>query len=159
MASTGEVGCLGKNMDEAILLAMQATQVKKPKKGILLSTGREKEKLKFLKVADALLSLGVPIYATKGTCEYMKERGFETGCVHWNRTPRAVDLIKEGKVDFVINIHKSLDLDELAHNAEIRKTAIRCGCSLMTNSEKLITYLKAFTAYDKLYNGDDLINL
>ncbi|MDR1195440.1 MAG: carbamoyl-phosphate synthase (glutamine-hydrolyzing) large subunit, partial [Endomicrobium sp.] len=117
MASTGEVGCLGKNFNQAILLAMEATQIRKPKKGILLSTGREKDKVKFMEVIDNVYKLGVPIYATKGTGEYLQKRGYEVNIVHWNRSPRAVDTIIEGKVDLVINVAKNLTVDELKNNS------------------------------------------
>jgi carbamoyl-phosphate synthase large subunit len=159
MASTGEVGCLGKNFNEAMLLSMEATKVVKPKKGILLSSGREKDKVKFMEVADNLFKLGVPVYATKGTGEYMQKRGYAVNIVHWNRTPRAVDTIIDGKVDFVINISKNLTVDELKNNSEIRKTAVRCGCSILTNLEKVIAHLRAFDSYEELQKLENLISL
>ena len=159
MASTGEVGCLGKSFNHAMLLAMEGTQIKKPVKGILLSTGREKDKVKFMEVADNLYKLGIPVYATKGTAEYMRERGYKTETVHWNRSPRAVDTIIDGKVDFVININKNFTVDELKNNSEIRKTAVKCGCSILTNLEKVMAYLKAFDSYEELQNLYNLISL
>jgi carbamoyl-phosphate synthase large subunit len=159
MASTGEVGCLGKNFNQAMLLAMEATQIRKPKKGILLSTGREKDKVKFMEVIDSVYKLGVPIYATKGTGEYLQKRGYEVNVVHWNRSPRAVDTIIEGKADLVINVAKNLTVDELKNNSEIRKTAVKCGCSILTNLEKSIAYLRAFDSYDELQNIEQMISL
>ncbi|MCL2335654.1 MAG: ATP-grasp domain-containing protein, partial [Endomicrobia bacterium] len=159
MASTGEVGCLGKSFNHAMLLAMEGTQIKKPVKGILLSTGREKDKVKFMEAADNLYKLGVPVYATKGTAEYMQKRGYKTEVVHWNRSPRAVDTIIDGKVDFVINISKNLTVDELKNNSEIRKTAVKCGCSILTNLEKVMAYVRAFDSYEELQNLDKLISL
>ncbi|MDR1695248.1 MAG: carbamoyl-phosphate synthase (glutamine-hydrolyzing) large subunit [Endomicrobium sp.] len=159
MASTGEVGCLGKKFDEAMLLSMEATKVVKPKKGILLSTGREKDKVKFMEVVDSLYKLGVPVYATKGTGEYLQKHGYEVNIVHWNRTPRAVNTIIDGKVDFVININKNLTVDELKNNSEIRKTAVKCGCSILTNLEKTMAYLRAFDSYESLQKIEDMISL
>ncbi|MDR3112728.1 MAG: carbamoyl-phosphate synthase (glutamine-hydrolyzing) large subunit [Elusimicrobiota bacterium] len=150
MSSTGEVGCLGRNFNEAMLLAMSATKVTKPSKGILLSTGREKDKVKFMEVIDNIYKLNVPVYATKGTAKYLEEKGYKALMVHWNSFPRAVDTIIEGKVDFVININKDLSVEELKHNSEIRKTAVRCGCSILTNLEKAIAYLRAFDSYQDL---------
>lgn len=158
MGSTGEVGCLGNNFNQAMLLSMEATQTKKPKKGILLSSGRERDKLKFMEVVDSLYKLNVPIYATTGTAKYLKEKGYNVNVVHWNDSPRAVDIIRDGKVDFVINIHKNFDLTDRKDNAEIRKTAIKCGCSILTNIEKVMAYLKAFDDYEKLQKSN-CINL
>jgi carbamoyl-phosphate synthase large subunit len=159
MASTGEVGCLGEKFDHAMLLSMEATQVKKPRKGILLSTGREKDKVKFMEVIDNLYKLAVPVYATKGTAKYLEDRGYKVNVVHWNRDPRAVDIIINGKVDFVININKSLSVDELNNNSEIRKTAVKCGCSILTNLEKVIAYLRAYDSYEELQNLKNCITL
>jgi carbamoyl-phosphate synthase large subunit len=159
MASTGEVGCLGEKFDHAMLLSMEATHIIRPKKGILLSTGREKDKVKFMDVIDNLYELGIPVYATKGTARYLEDRNYKVNIVHWNRSPRAVNVIMDGKVDFVININKDLSVDELHNNSEIRKTAVRCGCSLLTNLEKVIAYLKAFDSYDELQHIENCISL
>jgi carbamoyl-phosphate synthase large subunit len=159
MASTGEVGCLGKKFNHAMLLSMEATHVRRPKKGILLSTGREKDKVKFMDVIDNLYELGIPVYATKGTARYLEDRNYKVNIVHWNRNPRAVDVIMDGKVDFVININKDLSVDELHNNSEIRKTAVRCGCSILTNLEKAMAYLKAYDSYDELQHIESCISL
>jgi carbamoyl-phosphate synthase large subunit len=159
MASTGEAGCLGKNFNQAILLSLEATNIRRPKKGILLSTGREKDKVKFMEVVDNLFKLNVPVYATKGTGEYLQKRGYEVNIVHWNRNPRAVDIIIDGKVDFVINVAKSLTVDELKNNSEIRKTAVKCGCSILTNLEKAMAYLRAYDSYEELQNIQEMIRL
>ncbi|MDR0800893.1 MAG: carbamoyl-phosphate synthase (glutamine-hydrolyzing) large subunit [Endomicrobium sp.] len=159
MASTGEVGCLGEKFNHAMHLSMEATQIRKPKKGILLSTGREKDKVKFMEVVDNLYKLGVPVYATKGSAKYLESKGYAVNTVHWNRSPRAVDIIIDGKVDFVININKNLSVDELHNNSEIRKTAVKCGCSILTNLEKAIAYLRAYDSYDELQNIEKCIGL
>ncbi|MDR1418032.1 MAG: carbamoyl-phosphate synthase (glutamine-hydrolyzing) large subunit [Endomicrobium sp.] len=159
MSSTGEVGCLGEKFDHAMLLSMEATQIKKPQKGILLSTGREKDKVKFMEVMDNLYKLDVPIYATKGTAKYLEDKGYKVNVVHWNRSPRAVDSIIDGKVDFVININKNLSVGELNNNAEIRKTAVKYGCSILTNLEKAIAYLRAYDSYKELQDIENYITL
>lgn len=162
MASTGEVGCLGKNFNHALLLAMESTQIKKPVKGILLSTGREKDKVKFMSVIDNLYKLNLPIYATSGTAKYLEERGYKVNTVHWSSSqgePKAVDIITEGKVDLVINIKKNLEMDEFHNNARIRKTAVRCGCSILTNLEKAIAYLRSYDSYNELENIESLIHI
>ncbi|MDR0646636.1 MAG: carbamoyl-phosphate synthase (glutamine-hydrolyzing) large subunit [Elusimicrobiota bacterium] len=159
MASTGEVGCIGKNFNEAMLLAMESTQIKTPKKGILLSTGRERDKIKFMEVINNVYAFGLPVYATWGTAEYLQARGYNAVQLGYHKSPTPLDIIKEGKVDFVINVHKSLDLTELEYNSAIRKLAVKCNCSLLTNLEKSIAYLKAFDSYQALLEKEDLIHL
>ncbi len=150
MGSTGEVGCLGKDFNQAMILSLEATQIKKPVKGVLVSSGREKDKIKFMEVIENLYKLNVPVYATAGTSKYLQSKGYTVNTVHWHQTPRATDIIKDGKVDFVINIHKTFDIVERKENATIRKAAIKCGCSLLTNMEKVIAYLKSLDEYDNL---------
>jgi carbamoyl-phosphate synthase large subunit len=159
MASTGEVGCIGKNFNEAMLLAMESTQVKTPKKGILLSTGRERDKIKFMEVIKNVYNFNVPVYATFGTAQYLREHGYNAIPVRYHHEPTPLDIIKQGKVDFVINVHKSLDLTELEYNSSIRKMAVKCNCSLLTNLEKSIAYLKAVESYRDLLEKDDIICL
>lgn len=158
MGSTGEVGCLGKDFNQAMILSLEATQIKKPVKGILVSSGRDKDKIKFMEVVENLYKLNVPVYATTGTANYLKERGYNVHTVDWVQEPKAMDVITDGKVDFVINIHKTFDITERKENAIIRKAAIRCGCSLLTNMEKVIAYLKSLDEYEKL-KTENCINL
>ncbi|MDR0952867.1 MAG: ATP-grasp domain-containing protein, partial [Elusimicrobiota bacterium] len=159
MASTGEVGCIGKHFNEAMLLAMESTQIKTPKKGILLSTGREKDKIKFMEVIKNVYGFNLPVYATWGTAEYLKAHGYNAIKLGYHKSPTPLDILKEGKVDFVINIHKSLDLTELEYNSSIRKLAVKTNCSLLTNLEKSIAYFKAFDSYRDLLYKDELIHL
>jgi carbamoyl-phosphate synthase large subunit len=70
-----------------------------------------------------------------------------------------VDVIIDRKVDFVININKNLSVDEINNNSEIRKTAVKCGCSILTNLEKAIAYLRAYDSYDELQNIENCIGL
>ncbi|XRK16187.1 carbamoyl-phosphate synthase large subunit [Elusimicrobium posterum] len=159
MASTGEVGCIAKNFNEAMLLAMESTQIRVPKKGILLSTGREKDKIKFMEIIENVYKFNLPVYATYGTAKYLEEHGYKAISLSYHKEPTPLTILKEGKVDFVVNVHKSLDLEELEYNSSIRKLAVKSNCSLLTNLEKSIAYFKAFDSYKDLYEKDELINL
>lgn len=148
MASTGEVGCIGHSFDEALLLAMQASHVKAPTKGVLVSSGKEKDKLKFLAAAKILVKKGIPIFATKGTADYLREHGFTVTKLDWpGEGPNDTNMaIRQGKVDMVINIPKNTHRDEITRGTMIRRAAVQYGCSLMTNMEKVTAYM---TAIDK----------
>ncbi len=150
MGSTGEVGCLGKNFNQALMLSLEATQIKKPKKGILISSGTDRDKIKFMEVIDNLYKLNIPVYATTGTAKFLRERGYNVHTVNRTENPKAVDIIREGKVDFVINIYKTFDITDKKYNSIIRKTAVKCGCSVLSNMEKVIAYLKSLDERDKL---------
>ena len=67
MASTGEVGCLGDDVSEAVLTSMLAVGQRVPEKNILLSTGTPKQKVAMLDAAKMLATKGYNLFATGGT--------------------------------------------------------------------------------------------
>jgi len=95
MASTGEVACLGDDLQEALLKAMLAAGFRLPQKSILLSLGGEENKQKFLPAARELAGTGLKIYATEGTSRFLKRHGIETSRlykIHQNRQPNLKDF-------------------------------------------------------------------
>ena len=146
MASTGEVGCIGEDFESAYLLAMESAKVFAPKKGILLSAGPEHEKVKFLPWARKLVDMGVPLYATEGTAIFLRDHNVHVTKVAWPGEQEGIDpieLIRSKQIDFVVNIPKNLQRDELTHGTQIRLAATRFGCSLITNMEKMIAYVQS----------------
>lgn len=59
MVSTGEVGCLGSDTNDAILKSMLSVGYKIPKQNILLSTGTAKQKVDMLAAAELLYKKGI----------------------------------------------------------------------------------------------------
>ena len=64
MASTGEVGCIGDDVSEAVLKSMLSVGLRIPEKNILLSTGTPKQKVAMLDAAKMLASKGYNLFAT-----------------------------------------------------------------------------------------------
>ncbi|MCX6126845.1 MAG: carbamoyl-phosphate synthase (glutamine-hydrolyzing) large subunit [Proteobacteria bacterium] len=162
MASTGEVGCIGRDFESAYLLAMEASKIFPPKTGVLVSTGPETEKYKFLPWAKVLVTLGIPLFATEGTAKYL--RAHEVPCqeVAWPGEDGgldAVELIRTKKVDFVLNIPKNLQSTELTHGSTIRQAATQFGCSVVTNMEKMIAYVQALEYHKNFHKTHDLLVL
>jgi carbamoyl-phosphate synthase large subunit len=157
MASTGEVGCIGKDFEEAYLLAMESSKIYAPQKGILISAGTELEKIKFLPSARILEKQNIPLYATEGTAKFLTEHGLKVTCVDWPQIPNhpsppkygldPVELIRTKAVDFVLNIPKNTQSEELTHGRMIRQAATRFGCSLITNMEKMNAYVQSLDSY------------
>ena len=135
MASTGEVGCIGSNFDEALLLSLEAAKVRPPQKGVLVSAGSEENKLKFLEAAECLKSLKIPMYATAGTAKYLAERGYEVTTLPWpdESDDNVIKAIKEGVVDFVVNLPKNSLKSELTNGTRIRQAAVTFDCPLLTD--------------------------
>ena len=90
--------------------------------------------------AAALSLLGLAIvamFATGGTAEFLKKNGIEATVTTWplDEKPNcAVDLIKEKKVDLVINIPKHFQKEELTNDYLIRRAAGPILIALVTGS-------------------------
>jgi carbamoyl-phosphate synthase large subunit len=161
MASTGEVGCIGENVDHALLLAMEASGVYRPEKGVLVSSGSEKEKLRFLPAAKILVELGIPLFATKGTAKYLQDHGFPVTALDWpGEGPNdVIQAIKDGKVDFVINIPKNSQRGELTRGSLTRQAAVKFGCSLLTNMEIVTAYIQALDRCPEFLARHEVLSL
>ncbi len=161
MASTGEVGCIGENVDHALLLAMESSGVFRPEKGVLVSSGSEKEKLRFLPAAKILTELGIALFATKGTAKYLQDHGFPVTALDWpGEGPNdVIQAIKDGKVDFVINIPKSSQRGELTRGSLTRQAAVKFGCSLLTNMEIVIAYVQALGRCPEFLTNHQVLSL
>jgi carbamoyl-phosphate synthase large subunit len=161
MASTGEVGCIGKTFEEALLLSLEAAKVKRPKKGVLVSAGPEHEKLKFLESAAYFQKINLPIFATGGTAKFLASHGIKVETLDWpGQGPRdVIRAIKDGLVDLVINVPKNLQRQELSYGAQIRQAATQFGCSLITNMEATTAFASALARYPDFLASHDVMPL
>ena len=149
MASTGEVGCIGHTFEEALLLALEASKVTPPKVGILVSAGTENEKFRFLESARIFEQLGIPMYATPGTASYLSSHGIKVTAVPWPKEGAhdVLELIRQGKVDLVLNIPKNDRTDELTNGAQVRQAAVQLGIPLLTNIEKITVFARSLASF------------
>lgn len=149
MASTGEVGCLGDDTDEAVLKSLLAVGLRVPHKAVLLSTGTPKQKADMLEAAHMLHRAGLTIYATGGTCQFLNENGIPAVRVYWPSTPdmqpQAIDLLHNKQVDLVVNMPKNFTGTELSNGRMIRRAAVDLNIPLLTNSRLASAFIRAFT--------------
>ena len=146
MASTGEVGCLGNDFDEAFLKALLSVGFKLPIRSILLSSGTIESKAELLESIRMLLNLGVKFYATRGTANFLKNNGIPAEILNWpleRKQPNTLDFIKSGKIDLVINIPKSYQETELTNDYMIRRTAVDYNVPLITNRQFAMRFAEA----------------
>ncbi len=150
MASTGEVGCLGDDINEALLKSMISTGFTIPESSVLFSVGLESDKSALLEYVFMLVKEGFKIYATSGTAEYFRRYGIESETVYKlseNSSPSVVDIIKEGKVDLVVNIPSDYGFQEQMDGYVIRRAAIDYGVSLITNLQLIKALISAIVRY------------
>ncbi len=149
MASTGEVGCFGDDMHEALLHALLATGFRIPKRGVLLSLGPLVDKFWFAEEAKAIADeLHLPIFATPGTATALRSVGIE--CTSLAKRDdggdTAMDAIDEGKVDLVINIPREYDELGRPDGYLIRRRAVDSGIPLLTDLQLARAVVEALRA-------------
>lgn len=148
MASTGEVGCIGDDTNEAILTAMLSVGYRIPKKNILISSGSAKQKADLLIASKLLSQKGYNLYATGGSHKYLIDNNIPATLVHWpsdpDMQPQAMQMLKNKELDFVINIPKNLTQIELENGYKIRRAAVDFNVPLITNARLASAFIIAF---------------
>ncbi len=152
MSSTGEVGCLGDDTNQALLKSMLSVGHRIPKHTVLLSTGSAKQKAEMLDAAKELINHGYELYATGGTSKYLTENNIPNTKVYWpsdeGKAPQAMSLLHEKKIDMVVNIPKDLTPHELTNGYKIRRAAVDLNVPLITNSRLASAFIHAFCTLD-----------
>ena len=151
MSSTGEVGCIGDTLEEALLDALIATGYKIPskEKGIMISSGGAKEKAALLDSAIMLVKAGYTIYASEGTARYLNENGAKATAVAWpdehvKGEENIMDMIHDHRFDLIINIPKNHSKRELTNGYRIRRGAIDHNIPLITNARLACAFIESF---------------
>ena len=147
MSSTGEVGCLGDDFNEALLNAMIATGYNIPGKNILVSSGGLKGKVDLLEPIKRLQQSGYAIFATEGTAKFLGENGVNATVVSWpdeDGENKVMDMIADHKFDLIINVPKNHTKRELTNGYRIRRGAIDHNIPLMTNVRLAKAFIDAF---------------
>ena len=147
MSSTGEVGCLGDDLNEALLNALIATGYRIPKKSVLISSGGVKGKVDLLEPVRELAKNGYEIYATGGTAKFFNENGVKATAVAWpdeNGENNVMDMIADHQFELIINVPKNHTKRELTNGYRIRRGAIDHNIPLMTNTRLAKAFIQAF---------------
>ena len=152
MTSTGEVGCLGEDANSALLTSMLSVGMRVPKKNVLFSIGSPKQKAQMLDSARQLIAKGYNIYATLGTSKFLTEAGIPNTTVYQpseEGTPQAIDLMREGVIEFVVSVPKDIVTDpqnDVCYH--VRRAAIDLNVPLLTNARLAAAFINAFCTVD-----------
>ena len=153
MSSTGEVGCIGDSVNEALLSALISTgyKIPRPEVGVMVSTGAMKSKVDLLPATQMLFKLGYKIYATAGTAAFLNAHGVSTIPVFWpDERPDAENnvmrMISGHQFDLIVNIQKNHTKREVTNGYRIRRAAIDHNIPLITNSRLASAFIEAFTS-------------
>ncbi len=153
MSSTGEVGCIGDDFEEALLNAMIAVGYNIPKKNVMVSSGAAKSKVDLLDSTAVLAQKGYNIFATSGTAKFLNEHGIKATPVMWpdedpNAENNVMQMIADHRFDIIINIPKNHTKRELTNGYRIRRAAIDHNIPLITNARLASAFINAFCKID-----------
>lgn len=149
MSSTGEVGCIGEDFDEALLSSMIAVGNTIPQKNIMVSSGGVKSKVDLLEPCKLLDKNGYNLYATSGTASFLRDNGVNVTTVSWpdeEGENNVMEMFSQHAFDLVVNIPKDHSRRELTNGYKIRRAAIDHNIPLLTNARLAGAFIKAFTS-------------
>ncbi|MDR2521307.1 MAG: carbamoyl-phosphate synthase (glutamine-hydrolyzing) large subunit [Spirochaetaceae bacterium] len=150
MASTGEVGCIGADMNDAFLKAMLSVGYRIPQKKILLSTGPIEDKISFLLSARKLAGMGFSLCASRGTARFLRSNGVDAEELYWpleSKSPNIQECIQNQRLDLIINIPKNSEEKELKNDFLIRRLAVDFDVPLITNIKVAQAFIDALEYY------------
>ena len=152
MSSTGEVGCIGDDFNEALLSAMIAVGNRIPQKNVLVSSGAAKSKAELLEPCHMLAVKGYNIYGTAGTAKFLNENGISATAVCWPDEQgdlNIMDMFSKHVFELVVNIPKDHSKRELTNGYKIRRAAIDHNIPLITNARLASAFISAFCNMDE----------
>jgi carbamoyl-phosphate synthase large subunit len=152
MSSTGEVGCLGDDFNEALLNALLATGYRMPHRAVLISSGEAKGKVDLLEPARRLMQKGFAIYGTQGTAQFLNDNGVKAQSVTWpdeEGDNNVLRMIADHRFDLIVNVPKNRTKRELTNGYRIRRAAIDHNTPLMTNIRLAKAFIEAFTSLNE----------
>ncbi len=156
MHSTGEVGCIGDDFNEALLNSMLSVGYEIPKKIVLVSSGSAHQTAGLLCGCRLLHAGGYTLYGTEGSCKYLNENGVPAERVIWpneaqdpelaGKYKQAMEMLSNKELDLVINIPKNFSHKELTNGYYVRRAAIDFNIPLITNARLATAFIRAFCA-------------
>ena len=159
MASTGEVGCLGDDFNEALLKSILSVGYDIPSKNILLSSGDALNKADLLGACRLLAKNGYTIYATGGSYKYLIENDVPAERVLWpseeddpelnSHYPSALKMLQDKEIDLEINVPKNFTPVELKNGYMLRRAAVDFNIPLITNARLATAFIRAFCGMSK----------
>ena len=146
MLSTGEVACIGENLSDALLKALEASEFTIPPRqgSILITVGTEEGKAKIVRVAKRLGDLGFTIFATEHTAKALSDGGLHQVAVlnkiRDRKEPNVLTYLLRRKVDLVINIPSIREIGTGGRSSRrdeylIRRLAVEFNIPIVTTIE------------------------
>ena len=107
MKSTGEVMGSDTTAEMAYLKARLATEIPVATSGGVYLTVRDEDKQDLLPIVRNLENMGFELFATPGTADILRKNSINVNTafrIHEKGHPDALDLMHQGKINFIINV-------------------------------------------------------
>jgi carbamoyl-phosphate synthase large subunit len=137
MKSTGEVLGIGRNPGEALFKGLVAAgyKISENRRGGVFLTVRETDRPEIVGIAEKFRTLGLALYATKGTARILNEAGFDVTPVNKIReseSDNTATLLDSGKIDCIVSTSEK-GRDPAADDVKIRRKACMLGIPCLTS--------------------------
>jgi len=149
MASTGEVACLGENLQDAFWRTWLSTEQSIARNRLLVSLA-DASKAKLLPYLRELEAQGWRIYSTEGTHSFLFKNGVAGYFVYKTGRPDEPNIktiITRHEVDLIINIPASHRPRTETEGYQIRRLAIDHHIPLITNVQKAQVMLQCLISF------------
>ena len=132
MKSTGEVMGIDSDFGMAYAKAQEASGNKLPLEGQVFLSVKNRDKAPLYEIVKRLLGLGFRLTATRGTAQYLRDRGIDVETVNKVRegSPHIVDSVLKGEIQLVINTGGGQSSPP--DTCSIRKTVLQVGVPYFT---------------------------
>jgi carbamoyl-phosphate synthase large subunit len=132
MKSTGEVMGIDSAFGVAFAKAQLGAGTLLPRSGTAFLSVQDADKAALVPVAQRLVRSGFRLVATAGTADYLRERGVPITTINkvQDGSPHAVDAIRAGEIQLVINTPKGSGAHQ--DSFPLRRTALECRVPYFT---------------------------
>ncbi len=137
MRSTGEVLGVGRNYAEALYKGFVGAEINMPKAGnTVLVTVNDRDKENILPVIEKLKNMGCNFVATKGTADFLENKGYTVQRAKKisEGVPNVLDVIRSGMCDLVVDIPKKANVKE-SDGFKMRRVASECSVNILTSMD------------------------
>ncbi len=145
MVSTGEVACIGDDLSDSLLKALEASEFTvPPKQGSILITVGTQAKEEIVQVAKRLEDSGFKIFATEHTADALRKGGLHDVTVlnkiRDQTEPNVLTYLLKREIDLVINIPSIKEMAEGSRSRRkdeylIRRLAVEFNIPIVTTIE------------------------
>ncbi len=150
MKSTGEVMGIADDYATAYAKAMEAAGNPLPTEGTLFVSVSKEDRPRILEAVRAIAKTGFSIVATKGTAADLRAAGLDVLTVYKvseRMAPDAIDLIRQGKVQLIINTpSREMEGPQRRDGFQMRRVAVECQVPFLATVEAAVVAVGAIAA-------------